>query len=80
VTYTLEDITFYKGGPQDDDEETISFTTAPTRGGCGIYLELDEEYLIGLYQDKAVGSFTANACGLNEKWSSVSEQDMAPVK
>jgi len=40
-------------------------------------MELGEEYLIGVYQDKTTGLLTANTCSLFRSWSSVTEKDLA---
>lgn len=77
ITYTLENTQFFKGAFRDGDE--ISFTTAGQSAACGTYLELDEvQYLMGLSLRNGV--YTADLCGLDEDWETVSDDDKASVE
>ena len=50
----------------------MSFITADNTAGCGVELELGEEYLVGLDEDN-MGHLTASSCGLFRLWSDVTE-------
>eukprot|EP00904_Undaria_pinnatifida_P009038 jgi/Undpi1/5264/HiC_scaffold_2.g00545.m1 len=80
VTYTVELTTLYKGDPDVGDAQEVTFTTERHSSKCGVYLEVGEEYLIGLDQKNDDGDLTANSCGLVEEWSSVSDEDKASVE
>lgn len=76
----MELTTLYKGDPDVGDAQEVTFTTERHSSKCGVYLEVGEEYLIGLDQKNDDGDLTANSCGLVEEWSSVSDEDKASVE
>lgn len=75
VTYAVSTIDLYKG--DQITAQRLTITTAGSSAACGIYMELGEEYLIGVFQDETTGVLTANTCGLFRSWSDVTKEDVA---
>ncbi|CAM9278664.1 unnamed protein product, partial [Laminaria digitata] len=73
VTYTVLTETLYKAEPYVRYAQEISFVTGGNSALCGVYLKLEEEYLIGLYRSS--GALTVGLCDLFQRWSDVSEDD-----
>ncbi|CAM9692464.1 unnamed protein product, partial [Laminaria digitata] len=77
--YTISINTVYKGDPDMSNEQEIGVTTSSSSGLCGVDLELDEEYLLGLFDDGG-GELSMHLCGLIEPWSFVSDEDKATLE
>ena len=58
-------------------DQVIVFNT--TSSGCGVQLEVGEEYLIGLHRT-GHNSLTTSICDLLRDWSSVSDEDKASLE
>lgn len=79
ITYTFGVTSVYKGEPPEGSgSRKIKFTTEGSSATCGVTLDKGEEYLLGLYQTD--DGLTANACGLVDEWSSVTDEDRAAVE
>ena len=50
VTYNIRIVTLFKTEEGVDYPEEITITTAANSAQCGIYLEVDNEYLLDLFR------------------------------
>lgn len=66
-------IELFKG--EQIDAQRLTITTAGSSAACGVYMELGQEYLIGLYRDEN-GQFAANTCFLFRSWSGVTKDEL----
>lgn len=88
VTYTINTRTLYKGEPNVKYAQEITFVTGGNSATCGVSLELNQEYLLGLYRsgpnifepDEEGGELTVGLCDLVSVWNSVSAEDEATLE
>lgn len=74
VSYAMTTVELFKGEPIDAQRLTI--TTASSSAACGVFMELEEEYLIGANRN-ANGQFQTSICSLFRLWSGVTEEELA---
>lgn len=58
-----------------DDPELLSFSPCGNSACCGVNLEVDNEYLIGLYSDGTGVDLYAESCGLFREWEAVTHAE-----
>ena len=87
VTYTVAVNTLYKEEPNVEYAEEISIVTGGNGALCGAWLQLHEEYLIGLFRSgpsifnpSQDGQLRFNVCGLVRVWSSVTDEEEAALE
>eukprot|EP00904_Undaria_pinnatifida_P013782 jgi/Undpi1/9534/HiC_scaffold_27.g11990.m1 len=80
ITYGVDVLTILKGESGVDYGDNHTFVTESSESFCGVYLELDTEYLIDFSRDEEDGLLHANSCGLARKWSSVNAIDLADLE
>lgn len=82
ITYTVLTTTLYKAEPNVRYAQEISFVTGGNSALCGVFLNIDEEYLIGLYwSESGLGTdqgpqLSVGSCDLVRVWSDVTTEDM----
>ncbi|CAM9569212.1 unnamed protein product, partial [Laminaria digitata] len=76
--YTLEVDTIYKGEPDVNSRQRITFTTPGDGGLCGVTLTKGEEYLLDLHETE--DGLTAGSCDLVGQWDSFSDKDKESVE
>ena len=76
----MDVLTILKGESGVDYGDNHTFVTESSESFCGVYLELDTEYLIDFSRDEDDGLLHANSCGLARKWSSVNAVDLADLE
>lgn len=66
-------IELFKG--EQIDAQRLTITTAGSSAACGVYMEIGEEYLVGLYREEE-GQFAANTCFLFKSWVDVTKEEL----
>ncbi|CAN0023810.1 unnamed protein product, partial [Laminaria digitata] len=81
ITYGVNVTTFYKEEPGVDyGDDTLTFITESGGSFCGVYLELDTEYLLDLTRDEGDEELHSVSCGLVRVWSLVDDADLADLE
>lgn len=76
----MDVLAVYKGESGVDYGDNNTFLTESGGSFCGVFLELDTEYLIDFSRDEDDGLLHASSCGLARVWSSVDAVDLADLE
>lgn len=80
ITYGLDVIAVYKEESGVSYGDTVTFITESGSSFCGVFLELDSEYLIDLTRQESDGELHGVSCGLVREWSTVDDADLADLE
>lgn len=76
MTYTIERLTMYKREPGVVYKKELQIISAGNSALCGIYMDIDQEYLIDLVRNDNGELETVGSCGAFQPWSEVTSPVM----